>query len=283
MGTIIGASSNAVASGLLNEVMDWSFLDWMKYGVPSFILILPLSWATLLRVIHVETEEIDIGHIKDEKERMGPMTSSEREVLLVLLIAALLWTSGSYLEGYFGLPKTLLSSAIVAVIAVSMLSIRNLIKWDDIKGVSWGVFLIIGAGLTLGDTLTRSGATDWISALVGPYIASLPFILVLAGIVTLSALLTNLLNNTTIAAVFVPILMSVSQSTGMNPIRFVIPATLATTFGYSLPSASARMAILASTGLVTREDMLKYGILITIPSVIVLIVMFYLLTLIGVI
>jgi sodium-dependent dicarboxylate transporter 2/3/5 len=253
MGTIIGASSNAVASGLLNEVMDWTFLDWMKYGIPSMILILPLS------------------------------NRNEKEVLLVLVIAAVLWTSGSYIEGSLGLPKTFLSSAIIAVIAVSILSVRNLIMWDDIKGVSWGVFLIIGAGLTLGDTLTRSGATKWLSGLVGPFIQDLPFILVLTGIVTVSALLTNVLNNTTIAAVFVPILMSVSQAQGVNPIRYVIPATLATTFGYSLPSASARMAILASTGLVTREEMLKYGILITIPSVLALIIVFYVITLAGVI
>jgi sodium-dependent dicarboxylate transporter 2/3/5 len=234
-------------------------------------------------VIRVETETIDITHILDEKDKMGAMSSNEREVLLVLFIAAFLWITGSYFEGFLGLPKTFLSSAIVAVIAVSMLSIRNLILWDDIKGVSWGVFLIIGAGLTLGDTLTRSGATQWLSGLFAPYIQELPFILVLSGLITVSALLTNVVNNTTIAAVFVPILLSVSQSQGVSPIRLVIPATLATTFGYSLPSASARMAILASTGLVTREDMLKYGILITIPSVLALIILFYGMTLLGVI
>jgi sodium-dependent dicarboxylate transporter 2/3/5 len=283
MGTILGASSNAVASGLLNEVMEWTFLDWMKYGLPAAIIVLPLSWAVLLRVIRVETETLDITHILDEKDKMGAMSSNEREVLLVLFIAAFLWVTGSYFEGFLGLPKTFLSSAIVAVIAVSMLSIRNLILWDDIKGVSWGVFLIIGAGLTLGDTLTRSGATQWLSGLFAPYIQELPFILVLSGLITVSALLTNVVNNTTIAAVFVPILLSVSQSQGVSPIRLVIPATLATTFGYSLPSASARMAILASTGLVTREDMLKYGILITIPSVLALIILFYGMTLLGVI
>jgi solute carrier family 13 (sodium-dependent dicarboxylate transporter), member 2/3/5 len=58
--------------------------------------------------------------------------------------------------------------------------------------------------------------------------------------------LTNLLNNTTIAAVFVPVLISVSADiSGLSPVQVVLPVTLATTFGYSLPSASGRMALLA--------------------------------------
>ena len=65
----------------------------------------------------------------------------------------------------------------------------------------------------------------------------------------LSALLTNLLNNTTIAAVFVPILISIAMADpAYSATQLVLPVTLATTFGYSLPSASGRMALVSATG-----------------------------------
>ena len=62
-----------------------------------------------------------------------------------------------------------------------------------------------------------------------------------------SALLTNLINNTTIAAFFVPILIGLAKTDpSLNAVQLVLPVALATTFGYSLPSASGRMALIAA-------------------------------------
>lgn len=59
----------------------------------------------------------------------------------------------------------------VAVMAVSYLAIRGIINWEDIKGVSWGIFFMIGAGLALGAALTRTGATDWVADLIRPIVS----------------------------------------------------------------------------------------------------------------
>lgn len=283
MGTIIGSPSNAVASGLLRDVMEWGFLDWMKYGIPAFFLLLPVSWLIMTRIVKISTENIDISHIKKELATQGKISRQEREIMGTLIMAGILWVGGAFIESALGLPKTLLSSAVVAILAVSYLSIRNIINWDDVKGVSWGVYLIIGAGLTLGETLSRTGVTEWLAVLLEPFIGNLPFLAVLAIIVFISALLTNVLNNTTIAAVFTPILISIALSTGQDPVKYVLPAVLATTFGYSLPSSSGRMAIVAATGIVSRKEMMRYGLILTIPSSILLILLFYFMSIIGVI
>ena len=144
----------------------------------------------------------------------------------------------------------MLSAATVAVLAVGYLAVRNIINWEDVKGVSWGIFLVIGAGLSLGEVLSRTGATDWFASLIAPLIIGPPLIVSLLLLVFLSALFTNILNNTTIAAVLVPILISVAASdTSFNAVQLVLPVTLATTFGYSLPSASSRMALIAASGI----------------------------------
>ena len=50
------------------------------------------------------------------------------------------------------------------------------------------------------------------------------------------------------------------QNPSVDAIQLVVPLTLATTFGYSLPSASGRMALISATGIVERRDMIRYGL-----------------------
>jgi sodium-dependent dicarboxylate transporter 2/3/5 len=170
----------------------------------------------------------------------------------------------------------------VAVMAVSYMAVRTIITWEDVKGVSWGIFLIIGAGLSLGAALSRTGATDWFSSLIAPLVTGPSLLLTLVLLVLISALLTNLLNNTTIAAVFVPVLITLAADIpDIEPVQLVLPVTLATTFGYSLPSASGRMALIASTGIVDKSAMIKYGLIVTVISSLVLALLFYGLILAG--
>ena len=282
MATIMGSSSNAVASGFLQSVRPWSFVDWMKYGLPALLLIFPLTWWLLLRLVPVQVDRLDLEAVRERVAKLGAMSRAEREILGTLAVAVIFWVGGASLEPVLGLPPTLLSSAMVAVIAIAYLAIRNIIDWEDVKGVSWGIFLIIGAGLSLGETLSRTGVTDWFATLITPIVSGPPLLVSLLLLVYLSALMTNILNNTTIAAVFVPVLISLAQSDpAFNAVQLVMPVTLATTFGYSLPSASGRMALISASGLVERRDMMRYGVVMTIVSSAILGLFFYLLSLLN--
>jgi sodium-dependent dicarboxylate transporter 2/3/5 len=278
MVTIMGSASNAVAAGFLAQIRTWTFVDWMIYGLPSFLLIFPLTWWLLLRIVKAPVRSLNVEPVRKKLNDIGPMSSSEREILMTLGVAVVLWVGGSFIEPWLGLPDTLLSSAMVAVLVVSYLAIRGIINWEDVKGVSWGIFLIIGAGLSLGETLSRTGATDWFADLIVPLVSGPPLLVSMMLLVFLSALLTNVMNNTTIAAVFVPILISLAQADpAFDAVQLVLPVTLATTFGYSLPSASGRMSLIAASGIINRNEMMRYGLIMTVASSIVLGIFFYML------
>jgi solute carrier family 13 (sodium-dependent dicarboxylate transporter), member 2/3/5 len=284
MVTIMGSASNAVAAGFLAEIRPWTFLDWMVYGLPSYLLIFPLTWWLLLRIVKAPVESLTVEPARQKLEEIGPMGRSEREVLGTLFVGVVLWVGGSFIEPWLGLPETLLSSAMVAVLIVSYLAIRNILNWEDVKGVSWGIFLIIGAGLSLGETLSRTGATDWFADLIVPLVKGPPLLASMLLLVFISALLTNVMNNTTIAAVFVPILIALAQADpAFNAVQLVLPVTLATTFGYSLPSASGRMSLIAASGIINRSEMMRYGLVMTIASSTLLGLFFYLLAVSGLI
>lgn len=278
MGTIMGASSNAVAAGLLAEVRPWRFMDWMRYGVPALILVFPLTWWLLLRVVPVSIRKLEVDPARQALHKQGRVSTSEWELLATLLVAIMLWISGEFMESYLALPPTLLSAALVGVGAVAYLGVRGILDWDDMKGVSWGIFFTIGAGLSLADALIRTGVTSWFATLVSPVVSGVPFIVSLMILVYASALLTNLINNTTIAAFFVPILIGLAKADpAFNAVQLVLPVALATTFGYSLPSASGRMALIAASGIVSRAEMMRYGLIMTVASSAVLGMYFYVL------
>ena len=282
MGTVMGAASNAVTAGFLAEITPWRFMDWMRYGLPAMLLLFPLTWWLLLRMMPAAIEKLDVEPARQALHKQGRMSGYEWELSATILVAIVLWVSGEFLETYFALPRTLLSAALVGIGAVAYLGVRGILQWDEMQGVSWGIFMIIGAGLSLGDALVNTGVTAWFATLVSPVVSGLPIFWSLMILVFTSALLTNVINNTTIAALFVPVLISFARADpAFNAVQLVLPVALATTFGYSLPSASGRMALIAASGIITRREMMRYGLIMTFFSSLALGFYFYILTLLG--
>lgn len=284
MATITGSASNAVASEFLAEVRPWAFIDWMKYGFPALLLVFPLTWWALLRLVPVSVSFLEIDLARKELGSLGALRRVELEVLVVMGAAIILWLGGSFIESSLSLPPTLMAPAVVGMVAVAYLSLRGIIEWEDVKGVSWGMFFAIAAGLALGEALKRSNATEWLTDLVAPVIGGAPLLVGLLFVVFASAMLTNVVNNATVAAVFVPILISLARDNpSFNAPQLVLPLTLATTFGYALPSASGRMALISATGIVAPRDMIRFGMILTVLSSLVLVVLFYGLAVLGLI
>jgi sodium-dependent dicarboxylate transporter 2/3/5 len=282
MATITGSGSNAVAAEFLTQVQSFRFVDWMIYGVPALLLIFPVTWWLLLRILPVEVKRLDVAPAREDLRKQGPISRTERQLIGTLGVTIFFWIFGAGIEGLVGLPPTSLSATVVAILAVGYLSVRQIIDWNDVKGVSWGIFFIIGAGLSLGEALSRTGVTDWLATLITPVVSGPPLLVTLMVLVYLSALLTNILNNTTIAAVFVPILIAIAQADpSLNAVQLVLAVTLATTFGYSLPSASGRMALVSGTGIVQSRDMMRYGLIMTGVSAAILGLYFWVLSLLN--
>lgn len=282
MVTILGSASNAVAFGFLMDVQLFTFLNWMRVGLPAFLLVFPVTWCLLLRLVQVDVNALDLGKARNEIRKLGRPSSFEINILSVLSVTIFLWILGSHIESALYLPLGTLSPTSVAILAVAYLSLRGTIGWDDMKNVNWGFLFIIGAGLSLGETFMRTGATQWFVSLVAPVLLGIPVLLSLASLVFISAILTNVMNNATVVALLVPVVLTLPSSDPSFPaLQFTLAVALATTFGYSLPSASGRMALIAASGLISERQMMKVGLITTIVSASVLTLFFYVLGIVG--
>ncbi len=281
MATIMGSGENAIAAGLLGQITDFGFINWMIYGLPLVIVLLPLTWLLLLRAVRVPPIMIDTEPATREIERLGFLNASQREILLVLAAAVILWIFGATIERMLSLPPTVLSSAVVALGAVAFLSIEEVIDWNDLRGVNWGVFFVIGAGLTLGDALNKTGASLWFAEMASPLLKGLPYLTILVILVVGAFTLTQFMNNVTLGAIWAPILITLGQASSIAPQRLLLPAMMALALAYMLPGASARMTLVSVTGAVEPPVMIRAGLVVGIPSAILIIAFFYGLSLVG--
>jgi len=285
MATVMGSGENAIASNSLDQVSanGFGFLDWMKYGLPLIILLIPVSWFLLLRLFRLPNIAIDTTSVQQEIDRAGKLSIAEREILLVLSVSVIFWISGTSIEEWLGLPNTILSNAVVAIAAVAVLSVEEIVDWNDLKGVNWGVFFVIGAGLTLGNALEITGATAWFAALLAPMLQTLPYIAILAILVVMSFTLTQFMNNVTLGAILTPVLVTLGNASGIPPERLLLPTIFTLALAYMLPSASARMTLVAVTGAVESKEMIQAGLLVGIPSALIILIYFYALSHFGLI
>lgn len=281
--TTMGSNENAIAFSLLNQQISFGFLDWMKYGLPLVVIVLPLSWFLLLAIIPLPHIVIDTAPIANELERTGGLSGPQREIIFVLAAAVGLWVTGSSIEQWLGLPTTLLNSAVVALGAVALLSIEEVIDWNDLKGVNWGVFFVIGAGLTLGDALDKTGTSLWLAQLLAPLLTGLPYFVILIALVSVTFVLTQFMNSVTLGAIFAPILITLGISMSINPARLLLPTIFTMAFCYMLPISSARMTLVSITGGVNTKDMVRAGLCVGLPSAILVIVYFYISSRLGLI
>ncbi len=283
IGTPMGSGENAIASGQLTQVMPFTFFNWLAYGLPMVAVLVPITWGMLLLAFRVPNANLEVTPALRELVKARGLNGEQKEIIGVLGLSIFLWVGGAMIEHWLHLPATLLSSATVAILAVALLSVEELIDWNDLKGVNWGIIFVIGAGLTLGDALDKSGASAWIVGLVEPLLGGLPYIAILALLIISTFTLTQFMNSVTYGAILSPILVTLGVTSGIAPPRLILPFVFTLALCYMLPNSSARMTLVAVSGAVDSPRMLRSGLIVGIPSAIFVFVFFAVLSTLGLI
>ena len=126
MGTIIGSPPNGIFVRFVQQTygVDVSIVQWMKVGMPVVLLLMPLSWLLLTKVLFREQiQKIAGGRewIRTELKNIGKPTRGEISVLIVFICAVVLWCFGSQIRSFTlenGVrPFRMVSDAVIAMAA----------------------------------------------------------------------------------------------------------------------------------------------------------------------
>ncbi len=275
MGTIVGSPPNLFVVSYLREHFerDISFLEWMKFGLPLVVVLLPLTWFLLTQVfyplgaVHRETHG---RSFKQELREMGPVGRGEWVVLFVFGATVLGWLFRPLLarfELHSVTPLAGLSDAGIAMMGACILFLIPVdrargvfaMNWDTASRLPWGILLLFGGGLSLASAL----ASNKVDQLIGTALSGLGAIpqwsIVLLVVVTV-VFVTELTSNTATTATLVPILAGIAPGLGVHRELLMIPAAMAASCAFMMPVATPPNAIVFGSGMITIPQMARAGI-----------------------
>ena len=271
MGTPIGTPPNVFFMQVYEQTTGTrlGFIDWMKVGVPVVLILVPLAAWWLSRSL--------AGSPPAALPTVGAWTSPERRVLLVFGLTALAWVTRTEPFGgwstWLALPGA--NDASVALLAVVLLAVlpsgdgRRLLDWDRAERIPWGALVLFGGGIALASAFQQSGLSSLIAGnLAG--IRDIPLPLLMFAICLGTSLLTEMVSNTAVAVLMLPILAATATAIGVEPALLMLPAVLASSAAFMLPIATAPNLVAYGTGLVSSARMLREGFVLNLLAVVVL-------------
>jgi len=277
MTTLIGTAPNAVFASFIEEnyEVQISFFNWLLVGLPLAILMLPLTWFILTKVIFVtnfssNNEAVEL--IKQRYNNLGKMSVAEKRVLIVFGLTAFSWITRDLLQNIPGLQNlTDHVIAVVASVALFLLPSGNkdekLMDWETAKNVPWNLLILFGGGLSLANAVSYSGLSVWLGGNLEP-LGSFGLIILVIASVSLIVFLTELTSNLATTSVFLPVIASMAVGLGESPLILTASITLAASCAFMLPVATPPNLIVYGSNLFDINQMMRAGLALNIIGII---------------
>jgi sodium-dependent dicarboxylate transporter 2/3/5 len=258
--TFLGGARNPLAVGMLQETYGQTigFFEWMKAVVPVVVVMLGVGHV-LLRVFF----PLDVKDVSGARRELGQaladtgaMSATEKKVGLVMLLTISAWI---FISRSVGLAE-------IGILAAVLLFVIKAVTWKDVEGyVNWGVILMYGGAIALGEALAETQAAAWFAQVVVAQIHLSP-LAVVALISALTLLLTEAISNAAAVAIMLPLGFGLGETLHINPALMVFMVAVPSGLAFVLPIGTPPNAIAFSSGYYRVEDVIKPGIIMVIIS-----------------
>mgnify|MGYP005867934421 FL=1 len=287
MATLIGSPPNGIYARFVEQTYHEpvTFVQWMELGLPVTLLLLPVAYLLLTRVLFPsKLNAIPGGRewVRKELKKLGPMSRGEKIVLAVFLCAALLWVFGPVIRDldvggqkpFKALSDTVIAMGAGLVLFMIPVDIKrgiHALDWNSTKDVvAWDVLLLFGGGLTMAAAIQKTGAAALIGAQAS-ILAGTGEVAMMAGVATLVTFATEVTSNTALAATMMPLIAAAADSLKIAPEGLLVTTAIAASCAFMMPVATPPNAIVFGTGRLKIGDMVKAGFFLNIIGVIVVV------------
>lgn len=155
--------------------------------------------------------------------------------------------------------------SVSAVAGVLVLIATGCLVWNDIsRALSVQVILIIVASLALGYALMATGGADYLAQLFVAATFGLPAGFVLAGLMLVMAVLTNVVSNNAAAVIGTPIAISIAQRLGLPVEPFVLAVLFGANMSFATPMAYQTNLLVMNAAGYKFGDFVRVGVPLTV-------------------
>ena len=285
MATPGGTPPNLIAIGMLSEQLDVriTFFQWMLFSTPIVLVLLAIVFVYLSWVGRTGVREIPgVEQIIAERKRaLGPWRRGEINAVIAFSVTIVLWIGPGLLALVLGTDHPLVASvtasvpsAVAALVGVVLLFLlpnskteRTTITWRQAAQIDWGTILLFGGGLALGALAGATGLAQEVAVGITGLVDVSEIVTLTFAAAIFTVILSEAMSNTAATNIAIPIVISMAQAVGINPVIPAVAAALAASVAAVLPVSTPPNAIVYASGRVTITEMMKYGLLMDVTAI----------------
>jgi len=291
MATLTGSISNEELLTVPKIDGHVTYRLWAEYAIPVALVTLVIAYLVLVfsyvRGLHLKTmtQEVLEYEYEELRKEIGPLSRDEVLVgILQVLQFFLLFISpilGNYIRTDYG--EKLVGDATFASFPAALLffipsSVRpgqSLLSWPAVHDkFDFGLLLLIGGGFAISRGFSDSGLNVALGEIIASMCQSHSGYLLNLAVIILCTLSTQIFSTVTTASTLLPALNAAAANVLINPLAFLLPATIACSFAFMLPTATpANVIVLAKSQDLPRplrvRDFVLSGLPITIFALLV--------------
>lgn len=257
----LGGAMNLVTVDYIQQLtgQEYIYMHWVIRFLPIVVVLLITNILFMLR--DVKKEET-LGGSKEYFQRaykdLAPMSFEEKCSMALFVIATVLAFTRQFYQDLLPGLKPAYAFITCAVIAFMITNRQGqrIMKWKSAQTkIIWDLLYIFAGGLAVGSLISETGAAQNIGDAVSQ-MGLTGGLLTVFVIITVTLLMSDVTSNTATAAVAIPIVISIVQGIGLNPIPYIYIASIGVNLSYMLPTSIR--AIPVGYGL-SPKYMLKEG------------------------
>ncbi len=236
--------------------IDISWTDWFFAAAPFGIVMLLLLPLLVYWIYPPEVKEGEAvpKWAAEELEKMGKITFNEIMLGLIVFAAILFWIFGA----------KIINATTVALVAVSLMMLFKIVKWDDIAGnkTAWNTVVLLAFLVSMAEGLSRTGFIHWFDNGIAAYMEGFSPIVAMYVLVAIYFFSHYMFASTTPhATAMMPVMLAVGMSVPGMPIKefALLLAMTHGIMGVITPYATGPAPLYYGAGYITGRDFWKLG------------------------
>ncbi len=159
--TPAGSSTNVLVMGMIEQSTGQaiSFLDWMIACAPVCLVMIPIIWIAIIKILKPEPiTEADIASLQERAKALGAFAPEEKKTLFFLIAMPVLWVAGSWIP-----VLNVTTVTIIGLAGMFLPGVRLLTFEEFQREVPWTIVIMIGAVLCLGGIVGKTGGVAYLA------------------------------------------------------------------------------------------------------------------------